>query len=462
MNKIKSIFICSECGHKQLKWTGKCPECGQWNTLTEQLTETISEDKHRPELPLQIEQPIHLADDIKHFSKTTLEKPRITTGFGELDRVLGGGLVEGATILLGGAPGIGKSTLMLQSADKIGKHNNQRVMYITSEESTYQVKLRANRLKLKGQNIFIDAQTNLEIILNHIRKYKPTIVIIDSIQLIYKPNLPATPGGVGQLKQCGTELVWLAKSNNITVIMVGHITKQGAIAGPKILEHIVDIVLYFEGDQYHSHRIIRASKNRFGPTNEIGIFQMSNNGLIEIKDPTGLFTQENFPNKPGVSILASAEGSRILFLEIQALTTPGIPGAIKRKTTGISPNRTNMIIAVLEKHLKLKLTTRDIFVNAVGGLKVREPAGDLAIGLAIAGAYLDKSLPPKTTVFGEVGLTSEIRPTTEQDKRIAEAIRMGFEHILIPKTNAISKPTVEKNSKIIPINYLQQAIEMLK
>jgi DNA repair protein RadA/Sms len=295
MAKAKTFFVCSNCGSRQLKWQGKCPDCGQRDTFSEEKLAGLSDDLHRPSMPLESSQPVSLAADIDQFR--TDEGLRFTSGLSEFDRVLGGGMVAGATILLGGPPGIGKSTLLLQSAQGIAD-TGRTVMYITSEESAGQVKMRAGRLGLTGDRILVDAQTNLEVILNHIRESKPDVVMIDSVQLTYKPTLPAAPGSVSQLRQCGTELVWLAKSTGVTVILVGHITKEGTIAGPKILEHIVDVVLYFEGDHHHSHRLIRAAKNRFGATNELGIFEMGDRGLSEISDPAGLFLEEGYSSAP--------------------------------------------------------------------------------------------------------------------------------------------------------------------
>lgn len=460
MTKSNSIFICKQCGERQLSWRGRCPVCGEWNSLIEKKIEPTSEDKHRKIASSHQAEPIHLVEDLSLSENTEEAEDTIKTGICELDRVLGGRILKGTTILLGGSPGIGKSTLMLQVAGKIGK-SGKKVMYITSEESIYQIKTRAKRLKIEGQNVYVDAQTNLETIINHVRKYRPEIVIIDSVQLIYKPDLLSSPGGLGQLKQCGTELVWLAKSEGITVIMVGHITKDGTIAGPKIIEHIVDVVLYFEGDASGPFRLIRASKNRFGPTNEIGIFKMEEEGLVELSCPQELLIQPR--NTAGVAFFPSAEGSRILILEIQALTSPSIPSSVKRKTSGLSPNRIAMIIAVLEKHNKLRLTNKDIFANVVGGIKVKEPAADLAIAAAIASAYTERSLPEKTVLFGEVGLTGEIRPVSDTERRITEAEKLGFTRAIIPARSITSKGiSSSQRLEITTVRSLQEVISMLK
>ncbi len=452
-SKHKSIFVCTECGSRQLRWVGRCPDCGGWDTFSEERIEGVTEDVHRPELLTVESSPVLLSEDIDKFRDG--EGMRFSCGILELDRVLGGGVVEGATVLIGGAPGIGKSTLMLQAADKIAG-SGRKVAYITSEESTSQIKMRAGRLGISGENILVDGQTNIEIILNHIRKFQPAVVMIDSIQLIYKPDLPAAPGSVSQLRQCGTELVWLAKSTGTTVILVGHITKQGVIAGPKILEHIVDVVLYFEGDHHHSHRLIRAAKNRYGATNELGVFAMGDRGLVEISDPAGLFLQNGSASSSGSVILCASEGTRTLLVEVQGLTAPGSLQALKRKATGLDGNRLAMILAVLERHCRLKLSNKDVFVNVAGGVRITEPAADLAIALAVAGAYYDKKLPNGAAVFGELGLSGEVRPVSLPDNRIAEARRLGLGHIIGPAKNVKSK-----NSKNTPCSHLQDALELL-
>ena len=344
MAKEKTYYVCRECGSRQLKWMGKCPDCGQWDSFDQEKIQGLSDDLHRPMVPVDMSKPVNLADDVEKFQSD--EGLRYTTGLGEFDRVLGGGLVDGATILLGGPPGIGKSTMLIQAAQGIAD-TGRTVMYVTSEESPSQIKMRASRIGITGDRVVVDAQTNLEVILNHIREIKPAVVMIDSVQLIYKPTLPAAPGSVSQLRQCGTELVWLAKSTGTTVVLVGHVTKQGTIAGPKILEHIVDVVLYFEGDYHQRHRLIRAAKNRFGATNELGIFEMSDRGLIEITDPAGLFLQRGYSQRPGSVILSAGEGTRILLVEVQGLTAPAAPGMTRRKATGVDANRLAMILAIL-------------------------------------------------------------------------------------------------------------------
>jgi DNA repair protein RadA/Sms len=456
--KAKIYYVCRECGSRQLKWMGKCPDCGQWDSFEEERIEGVSEDLHRPMMPMESGRPVSLAEDIDKFRSE--EGKRYSSGMTEFDRVLGGGLVDGATILLGGPPGIGKSTLLLQSAQGIA-NTGRTVMYVTSEESPGQIKMRAGRLGLSGEKIIVDAQTNLEVILNHIREIKPAVVMIDSVQLIYKPTLPAAPGSVSQLRQCGTELVWLAKSTGTTVLIVGHVTKEGTLAGPKILEHIVDVVLYFEGDYHHSHRLVRAAKNRFGATNELGIFEMSGDGLLEITDPAGLFLQDGPARRAGSVILSASEGTRILLVEVQGLTAPAPPGMTRRKATGVDGNRLAMILAVLERHCRLKLSTKDVFVNVVGGVKIGEPAADLAIAVAVAGAYLDKTLPAGISVFGEIGLSGELRSVPFGENRVNEALRLGLSKVILPSQTTRIKGKFDE-SQIIACQNLNQVLEWLE
>ena len=456
MAKRQTCFVCNNCGSRQLKWSGRCPDCGEWNSLTEEQTQPFSDDLHRPEAVLDTSEPIELTniDDV-----SAEDGERWPSGIAELDRVLGGGLVRGATVLLGGMPGIGKSTLLLHLAGAMGK-TGRNVMYITSEESLGQIRLRAERLGIGKKSVWIDAQTNLEVIINHIRKMQPAVVVVDSIQMVYKPNVPAAPGSVSQLRQCGTELVWLAKSLGVAVILVGHVTKQGIIAGPRILEHIVDVVLHFEGDRYYAHRLIRAVKNRFGSTNELAIFEMTDTGLIEVADPLAIFLQQDYPVRPGRVILAASEGSRILLVEVQALTAPSIPGMVRRKATAVSSRRLAMIVAVLERHGHVKLGNRDVFVNVVGGVKVSEPAADLAIAAAIAGAEWDKQLPDDVAVFGELGLLGEIRPVPFADQRIAEVQRHGFNGVVTADMKL--KLSKRKGFNIHRCRHLQDVLNLLQ
>jgi len=455
VSKARSYFVCNNCGSRQPKWLGRCPDCGQWDCFVEQQTD-LSVDLHRPQVPLEDSGPVQLSE----VTETDDGSQRFASDFTELDRVLGGGLVAGSTVLLGGPPGVGKSTLLLHLAGGLGR-TGVEIMYVTSEESVNQIRMRADRLGITCKTLWIDAQTNLEIILNHVRDRRPAVVMIDSIQLVYKPSLPAAPGSVSQMRQCATELVWLAKSTGTVVAMVGHVTKQGMIAGPRILEHIVDVVLYFEGDRHHAHRLVRAVKNRFGSTNELGIFEMTDAGLREISDPVGLFLHREYPLRPGRVILAASEGTRILLVEVQALTAPSVPGTVRRKGTGVDSNRLAMILAVLQRHCGLKLANKDVFVNVVGGVKVAEPAADLAAALAVASVQTGKTLPAETAVFGELGLLGEIRAVAFAEQRISEATRYKFKRAVVPATS-LAEIKSDNQIRIHGCYHLQDAIKLLE
>ena len=358
--------------------------------------------------------------------------PRTSTRVGEFDRVLGGGIVPGSAILVGGEPGIGKSTLLLQVADAVSQ--DTRILYVTSEESARQTKLRASRLGIASPNLLVLAETNVERILNQINRVEPTVVVIDSIQMIYKPDLPAAPGSVTQLRDCCMDLVYLAKQTGIAVIFVGHVTKAGTLAGPKIIEHIVDTVVYFEGDRFHSHRIVRCVKNRFGSTHEVGLFEMTGEGLREVLDPGKLFVEQYGEAGPpsGSIITAAMQGSRVLLVEVQALTASSVIGAARRKVSGVSSDRVGMIIAVLEKRAEMRLAADDVFVNVAGGVKVVEPAIDLAVALAIASAHSNRPLPQGTLAVGELGLGGEIRSVPQLETRLREASRLGLGNAIVP------------------------------
>ena len=442
MAKARISFLCNHCGSSHPKWFGKCPDCNTWDSLEDYKEPT--EDKHRSASKQSIagipSSEALLLDEID-----LAESKRLPTHIHEFDRILGGGIVPGSAILVGGEPGIGKSTLLLQVAHKLAGAQDKKtlgknapdvepcnVMYVTSEESARQTKLRADRLGLKTPNLRILAETNVEKIHQQINKHKPDVVIVDSIQMIYKPDLPAAPGSVTQLRDCCMELVYLAKSTGIAVVVVGHVTKAGTLAGPKIIEHIVDTVVYFEGDRFHSHRIVRCVKNRFGSTHEVGVFEMTGDGLREISDPSNLFVHAHGQPTSGTILTAAMQGSRVMMLEVQALTASSVIGAAKRKTSGVSSDRVAMIIAVLEKRCDLRLAADDVFVNIAGGVKVIEPAIDLAIALAIASAHINRPITPGTLALGELGLGGEIRPVPQLDARLREASRLGASQSIIP------------------------------
>jgi DNA repair protein RadA/Sms len=468
MAKTKIHFLCRECGAVQPKWMGKCPECGAWDALEEFRESPGASTKSDPftSIAPANESPAKAAP-IAQISETDTQASRIPTGIRELDRVLGGagedsqggGLVPGSAVLIGGDPGIGKSTLMLQSAAKLAE-TGQRVLYVTSEESAHQLKMRADRLHGEGDlpdHLYVLADTNLARILEQARQVDPSVLVIDSVQMIYKGDIPAAPGSVTQLRACCMELVHQAKLTGTAMLMVGHVTKKGALAGPRLLEHMVDAVLYFEGDRYHSHRIIRGIKNRFGTTLEVGLFEMTGKGLAELSDGRGLLAKE-YAARAGSVVCPVLQGSRCLLVEIQALTAAGFLGNAKRKVSGLDSSRLAMLIAVLEKRGGLRLADQDIFASSVGGMKVAEPASDLALALAIAGAFAERTLAAGTCAVGEIGLGGEVRHCQQIEQRVREAARLGFTRILAPADTGASVP---KGAELVPIKTMDQALEHL-
>ncbi len=458
MAKQKTQFLCNHCGSVHPKWLGKCPDCGTWDSLEEYKAPT--EDARRPGPSGRDRSTSDITRGATPLPITEIDSedaPRTPTGVGEFDRILGGGIVPGSAVLVGGEPGIGKSTLLLQVASSLAQKGSgfgvqgseskglpsslnpeprtlNPILYVTSEESARQTKLRASRLGIESPNLLVLAETNVERILNQIHKVQPAVVVIDSIQMIYKPDIPAAPGSVTQLRDCCMDLVYLAKSSGIAVIFVGHVTKAGTLAGPKIIEHIVDTVVYFEGDRFHAHRIVRCVKNRFGSTHEVGLFEMTGEGLREVTDPGNLFLAEHGSGPPpsGSVITAAMQGSRVLLVEVQALTASSVIGAARRKVSGVSSDRVGMIIAVLEKRAEMRLAADDVFVNIAGGVKVIEPAVDLAIAMAIASAHTNRPLPPGTLAIGELGLGGEVRSVPQLETRLREAARLGLGHAIVP------------------------------
>lgn len=442
MAKSRTQFLCNKCGSVHPKWFGKCPDCGTWDSLEEYKTPTPDARQSRFE-----NHSSDTADLMRGAEPTPMDQidaddaPRVPTGIGEFDRILGGGIVPGSAVLVGGEPGIGKSTLLLQVAGALANAAQSpetsppsTVLYVTSEESSRQTKMRASRLGIQSSNLLVLAETNVERIINQIHKTKPAVVIVDSIQMIYKPELPAAPGSVTQLRDCCMELVYLAKSSGIAVVFVGHVTKEGTLAGPKIIEHIVDTVVYFEGDRFHAHRIVRCVKNRFGSTHEVGLFEMTGEGLREVTDPGNLFIEQHGPGGPpsGAILTAAMQGSRVLLVEVQALTASSVIGAAKRKVSGVSSDRVGMIIAVLEKRCELRLAAEDVFVNVAGGVKIAEPSIDLAVALAIASAFSNRPMPLGTLAIGELGLGGEVRSVPQIETRLKEASRLGLGHAIVP------------------------------
>ncbi|MCH8170238.1 MAG: DNA repair protein RadA [Bacteroidetes bacterium] len=443
MKKTKTKYICSNCGYESLRWIGKCPECDSWNSFTEEI---IEENKRAPK-PYKGKIQIQKIQDI-----SAKETDRIITGIAEFDRVLGGGLMPGSVILLGGDPGIGKSTLAMQTTSKL----NDKVLYVTGEESTKQIKIRSQRLNLKSDNFYVLAETNLSVILSAIKELQPAVVVIDSIQTIYREELDNSPGTVTQIRECTSILQDAAKRNNFCVIIVGHVTKDGMIAGPKIMEHIVDTVLYFEGNSDYSYRILRAQKNRYGSTNEIGIFEMRESGLQEIKNPSKIFLSERDKQTPGTVVTSTIEGTRPLLLETQALVTPSNFGYPQRVSTGFDQRRLSILLAVLEKHGKLKLSSNNVFINMAGGVKIFEPAIDLAVCCSIASSLSNKLIDNNTVVIGEVGLGGEVRSVGNIDKRIREAEKLGFEKVILPKSNLNGLKS--KSIKIVGVGNIVETL----
>ncbi len=469
MAKARTQFVCSHCGSSFAKWAGRCPDCGTWDALEEfRIDKSATQDAHRPAFASPAGgSGVDDASRVQALPITDIGEaentPRIVTGIGEFDRVLGGGLVPGSAVLLGGDPGIGKSTLMLQAAGRLARQGRP-VLYVSAEESAAQIRLRAERLAQHSnvshelpENLYVLADTNLARIVEQTRKLNPAAVVIDSVQMIYKGDLPAAPGSVTQLRTCTLELVYHAKAAGHALLLVGHVTKSGNLAGPKLLEHMVDAVLAFEGDRYHAHRVVRAVKNRFGNTLEVGLFEMTGTGLAEVTDAGGLLAKEHAP-RPGSVVCPVLSGSRCLLVEIQALTATGFLGSAKRKATGLDSNRLAMLIAVLEKRAELRLADQDVFTSSVGGLKIAEPAADLPLALAIAGAHLNRSLPEKTAAVGEIGLGGEVRHVQQLERRLAEAQRLGFSRVLVPKGSKLKVEGLDTH----PVDSLDQAIQELQ
>jgi DNA repair protein RadA/Sms len=446
----KTLFVCNECGYESAKWLGKCPACNQWNTFFEQKVETYTEKgvkkiKERQE-PKQLN------------SYEGKEAIRIHTGIDELDRVLGGGLVKGSLVLLGGEPGIGKSTLILQLCDKI--EGDGKVLYVSGEESAEQIKIRADRLGINNDSILFLGETDISIINEEISEIKPKLVIIDSIQTMYSEELTAAAGSVSQVREITSQIMRICKSQGITTIIIGHVTKDGTIAGPRVLEHMVDTVLYLEGERFFSYRILRSVKNRFGSTNELGMFEMKGEGLCEILNPSDILISEREGNPSGSCVVASMEGTRPMLVELQALTTQSVYGIPKRTGNGIDYNRLAVLVAVLEKRAYMMLGGQDIYLNVVGGIKLNEPAVDLGICCVAASSFKNIAIPKDTVVMGEVGLTGEVRRINMIEKRLKEAEKLGYKTCIIPENN---KKYLENSYKmeIIGVKTIVDALKAL-
>ncbi|CRZ35152.1 DNA repair protein RadA/Sms [Herbinix hemicellulosilytica] len=451
MAKAKTLFFCKECGYESSKWLGQCPGCRQWDTFVEEpvVSKTLSVSARK-----EIKEPV-LLSDVKAETET-----RVVSGIGELDRVLGGGIVPGSLVLVGGDPGIGKSTLLLQMCREVVKQG-RKVIYISGEESREQIKMRADRLGAFGGELLLLCETNLDLIEAVVHKYKPEIIVIDSIQTMYKEDIASAPGSVSQVREATGALMRLAKDIGITIFIIGHVTKEGMVAGPRVLEHMVDTVLYFEGENHVSYRVLRAVKNRFGSTNEIGVFEMLNSGLKEVKNPSEYMLSGRPVGEPGSVVTASIEGTRPILVEVQALISRTSFNMPRRTAAGTDYNRVNLLMAVLEKRLGLQLGDCDAYVNVAGGMRITEPALDLAIVAAILSSYRNISVNGNTIVFGEIGLTGEIRAVNLADQRVSEAAKMGFETCILPKANEANLK-VNTGIKLIGISNIQEILQYIK
>jgi DNA repair protein RadA/Sms len=450
MAKARTQFVCQQCGSTSPKWMGRCPDCGEWNTLVE----TIVESKERS--PLSYAVPRTKPQRLSEVTTDGLD--RVPLPMPEFSRVLGGGIVPGSLVLIGGDPGIGKSTLLLQvsalMAEALGK-----VLYVSGEESVQQMKMRAGRLGIATDQLYLLTETNLNVILGHIQELEPKAVVVDSIQTVYLDELESTAGSISQVRECASRLTQIAKGEGIPVFLVGHVTKAGAIAGPKVLEHIVDTVLYLEGDRFHAYRLLRSVKNRFGATSEVGVFEMGSQGLIEVANPSEAFLAERLPNAAGSSIAVTLEGTRPLLVEIQALASTTSFGFPRRTANGVDFNRLLLLVAVLNKRVGLRLSDQDIFVNVVGGLKINEPAADLAVATAIASSFKNVPVAADLAIVGEIGLSGELRAVGQLSKRLNEAAKLGFKRCLIPKSfrrQEIASDGIE----VIGVRSLQEALQV--
>lgn len=450
--KQTTKFVCNECGYTTIKWLGKCPTCQNWNTFTEEIDLPVSRYDYKNPRINTSSKPCTLKQIETHESK------RIKTKIAELDRVLGGGIVNGSLVLVGGDPGIGKSTLLLQISDKIS--SDKKVLYVTGEESCEQIKLRASRLNIQNENLLVHAETNLDIILDSALNINPEVIIIDSIQTIYKSDVTSAPGSVNQIREATHHIMRFAKENNIAIFIVGHVTKEGSIAGPKILEHMVDCVLYFEGEKTRSYRILRTIKNRFGSTNEIGVFEMKDTGLCEVENPSKMLLDGRPEGVSGSTAICTLEGTRPILAEVQALCTPTCFGNPRRMTTGIDFNRTSLLVAILEKQMGYKMQSQDVYVNVVGGIKVNETAVDLPVILSIASNFKNFIIDSKTLILGEVGLTSEVRSISFCDERINEAAKMGFDFCILPQGN-LENIKKRDDIKLLGVQNVSQSIQYL-
>ena len=422
----KLSYVCQACGTVSLKWLGRCPSCGEWDSLVEERTgRTVSVSPG----------PAGRAEHAVPYAEVDRDDvERMVTGDREFDRVLGGGIVRGSVVLLGGEPGIGKSTLLLQIAEILSRAG-ERVLYVAGEESARQIKMRGDRLEIAGENLFISPETSLELVFEEIGRLSPTALIVDSIQTVFTESMESIPGSIGQIRECAMRFLTFSKQANVPTFLIGHITKDGSLAGPKALEHIVDVVLYFEGDRHHNQKLVRTVKNRFGPANELGIFEMTSKGLRSVDNPSKVFLAERAEHVSGSAVMSAMQGSRPVLVELQALVSQTNYSTARRTANGVDPNRVSLLLAMLEKRLGFQLLGSDVFVNAAGGITLAEPAVDLALLGAVVSSFLDVPLPPRTVVFGEVGLAGEVRSVSFSQIRVREALNLGFEKVVLPRGN---------------------------
>lgn len=454
MAKIKTKFTCQHCGYETPKWMGRCPGCNEWNSMVEEIQEVTANRRTAFNHTVKKSGIAIKATPITDIETT--QEPRIKTDSDELNRVLGGGIVNGSLVLIGGDPGIGKSTLLLQISNQLAK-NNLKVLYISGEESVKQTKLRADRLGIASDQLFVFSETDLLIIEQTIQELQPDFTVIDSIQTVYHPAITSAPGSVSQVRETTSELMRIAKMNGIPIFIVGHVTKEGSIAGPRLLEHMVDTVLYFEGERHHTFRVLRAVKNRFGSTNEIGIFEMRESGLEEVANPSEIFLEERSKGASGSTVVASMEGTRPILVEIQALISPTTFGNPRRMATGIDHNRVTLLMAVLEKRVGLLLQNQDAYLKAAGGVKLDEPAIDLAVAISIASSFKDTPTRPTDCFIGEVGLTGEIRRVSRIEQRVKEAEKLGFKRVFVPQNN-LGGWTIPSDIELVGVSTISQAL----
>jgi len=458
--KSKTIYACQECGAQSQKWLGRCPECQAWNSLVEETSVPAAAGAGAAAASAGSRYSLAASGGPRLYEDIdTVVSTRLTTGIDEFDRVLGGGVVPGSLVLIGGEPGIGKSTLLLQAAAHFA-HTTGPVLYSSGEESEHQIKSRGERLGVERAPLYLLAETCLERIIEEIGRLRPALIVVDSIQTVFSLKFQSAPGSVGQVRESATQLLFAAKGQNIPTFLVGHVTKDGNLAGPKVLEHIVDTVLYFEGEKHHSHRIVRAVKNRFGAVSEMGVFEMTGKGLKAVPNPSALFLAERPANVPGSAVLCCIEGSRPLLVEVQALVSTTSYGNARRMASGIDQNRLSLLLAVLEKRAGLNLLGEDVFINVAGGMTVDEPAADLAVVGAVASSLRNRPIRPGTAVFGEVGLAGEIRGTTQASLRLREAAQMGFTRIVVPEGN-VSRDEAPAGCEVVAVRNVGEALDQL-